>query len=474
MSRGDAAAIEVDDLGYTYPGRVRPTLCGVSLSLPAGSWTVVAGPTGSGKSTLLRALVGLIPHLSRGRMTGVVRLAGRDTRTLSTHELAQTAGFVLQSPDDQLCTTTVEAELAFGLENLNLPIDEIERRIADAAERFGLQEQLARPTPHLSGGMKQRLTLAAVTAMRPKILVCDEPLSRLDPPSAKRLLDDLRRLRDSGTTIVVAEHRLEAVVPWADRVVELRDGRIVDEQGAKERLTIDSRTQYRVPSTEPLLRVERLAYRYSPEAAAVWTDVSFEIRCGERIALFGPNGAGKSTLLAVSAGVLRPTDGHVMWPGTADRFPATLVPQRADLTLFNRTVADELAYGPRQLGLPADVVAARVNATAERLDLTQLLDEQPQALSQGQRVRTAVAAALTMSPRLLLLDEPTTGQDSAAMRAMLDVLSSAVGTSDGPEAVVFSTHDHETATRYADRVFRLTDGALTIESPQSDGTGGGP
>jgi energy-coupling factor transport system ATP-binding protein len=226
-----------------------------------------------------------------------------------------------------------------------------------------------------------------------------------------------------------------------------------------------------LPSSE-LLRVDRLAYRYSPAAAAVWSNLSFEIRRGERIALFGPNGAGKSTLLAALSGVFNPTEGRVVWQGESDRFPATLVPQRADLTLFNRTVADELAYGPRQLGLSADVTAARVKTTAERLGLAKLLDEQPQALSQGQRVRTAVAAALTMSSRLLLLDEPTTGQDSAAMRAMLEALSSTVGTSDGPEAVVFSTHDHEIATRYADRVFRLADGVLTVESPRSDEVGG--
>lgn len=461
----NGAAIEVAGLGYTFPGRDRPTIENISLTLPRGSWTVVAGPTGSGKSTLLRAIVGLVPHLSRGTMTGTVRLFGRSTRTMSPRDLAVTVGFVLQSPDDQICSTIVETELAFGLENIELPVDEIRRRIADVAARFGLADQLRRPTPFLSGGMKQRLTLAAISAMRPPVLVCDEPLSQLDGAAGRAFLEELKTLHAAGLTIVMAEHRLDEVRPFADQIVEMNEGRLLKELS----------TQYSVLSAkapisaigdqglEAVAMIENLSLQFAPDAPTVWSDVSFTLHRGERIALVGPNGAGKSTLLGALAGTLKPTSGTITWSGESPRFPATLVPQRVDLTLFNRSVFDELAYGPRQCGLDDVATDARVRSIARRLLLEPLLDEHPQALSQGQRVRTAIAAGLTTAPRLLLLDEPTTGQDAAAVTTVMEALAASVGTADGPETLVFSTHDLRTAARFADRMLVLSEGTLIAD-----------
>ncbi len=457
----DAAAIEIAGLGYTFPGRDAPTIRDVTLSLPRGSWTVVAGPTGSGKSTLLRAVVGLIPHLSRGAMTGAVRLFGRDTRALSPRQLASTVGFVLQSPDDQICTTLVETELAFGLENLELPVDEIGARIDDVARRFGLIDSLRRPTPFLSGGMKQRLTLAAISAMRPPILVCDEPLSQLDGAAGRAFLEELKTLHAAGLTIVMSEHRLDDVRPYADRVVEL--GTRNAERGTTNGLSAAPSSEFQVPSSEPVATIEGLTFRFSPNAPPVWSDVSFTLRRGERVALVGPNGAGKSTLLGALTGTLRPTGGEMKWRGEVDRLAATLVPQRVDLTLFNRSVYDELAYGPRQAGLDEAAIDTRVRTVAQRLLLESLLDEHPQGLSQGQRVRTAIAAGLATAPRLLLLDEPTTGQDAAAVATVMKAISASVGTPDGPEALLFSTHDLRTATRYAERILVLAEGTLVAD-----------
>jgi energy-coupling factor transporter ATP-binding protein EcfA2 len=474
--------VEVVDFGYTFPGRAEPSVCDVSFALAAGSWTVVAGPTGSGKSTLLRALAGLIPHTARGTMTGGVYWLGRDTRDWSISEAAGEVGLVLQSPDDQICTTTVEGELAFGLENLNLPVDEIRRRIEATAARFGLDALLRKPTTQLSAGWKQRLVLAAIEAMGPRILICDEPLSRLDPRAAETLLGELRRLRAAGMTIVTAEHRLEHLLPDADRVLVFDQGRLVDDLDPRDvaRTTTSLRSHGLVlPTTAvskeprpslaispppPVVAAQGLSFSY-PKGTPIWREVAFEIARGERIALLGPNGAGKSTLMAVLAGLLRPTAGRVEWGSRGDSKqnvpPSTvLVPQRAELTLVNRTVAEELAYGPRQSGLDPTEIAERVQATAERFALANLLAEPPHALSQGQRVRTAIAAAAATSPRLLMLDEPTTGQDGAMIGRMMDVLSECVGREDEPAALLFSTHDLATAVRYADRVFVVAEGKL--------------
>ncbi|MCE9607957.1 MAG: ATP-binding cassette domain-containing protein [Planctomycetia bacterium] len=499
-----ASAIEVDRLGYTFPGRDQPTLVDLSFSLPAGSWTVVAGRTGSGKSTLLRALAGLIPQYARGTMSGAVRWFGRDTRTLATADAARFVGLVLQSPDDQICTSTVEAELAFGLENLNLPVEEIRLRIAEIAEQFGLNPFRHVPTPYLSGGWKQRLVLAAIEAMRPRILICDEPLSRLDPRAASAFIAELRLLRAAGMTIVVAEHRLEELLPEADRLLLLEGGRLAADIDATDipRATAALRTvglvepeawtiaglkgnvsqsRRRPPTTiaqsdrlrtaktaETVLAVRGLTYRY-PSGEPVWSDVSFEISRGERIALVGPNGAGKSTLMNLLAGLLDPTGGRIDWNvNDKSTLPTVLVPQRAELTLVHRTVAEELAYGPRQIGLKPAVVAERVQLMANLFALEELLTETPQALSQGQRVRTAIAAALATSPRLLLLDEPTTGQDGPMIVRMMELLSRCVGTPGGPEALLFSTHDLATAVRYADRIFVLAEGKLLQTGTPAD------
>jgi energy-coupling factor transport system ATP-binding protein len=468
-----AAAVEIAGLSYAFPGRDRPTLVDVDLSLAEGTFTVVAGPTGSGKSTLLRAVAGLIPHLSRGRMAGSVRWFGCDSRGLGAAARAAHVGFVSQSPDDQLCTTTVGAELAFGLENLNLPADEISRRIHAVADRFRLAEHLDRPTVQLSGGMKQRLVLAAAMAMRPRVLVCDEPLSQLDPTAAGEFLDELDRLRQGGLTIVMAEHRLDDAARLADRIVFLECGRLA---GARDEASESPRRPARLASVgnsagrsgETFLRIEGLAFRFPNSQTSVWSDLSFDIRRGERIALVGPNGGGKSTLLSILAGLLRPTAGRLAWSSGSPRLPATLVPQRADLTLFERTVADELAYGPRQAGLAPAIVAERVDAVAPLFGLADLRSELPQALSQGQQVRTALAAAVATAPRLLLLDEPTTGQDGPTMRRMMAVVRASIGSPGGPEALVFSTHDLAIAAEFADRVLLVADGRLLADGSPAD------
>jgi len=498
----DAALVQ--RLTFTFVGRDQPSLIDVSCRLPQASWTLVTGRTGSGKSTFLRALAGLIPHHSTGVMRGSVRLFGQDTATARPAQLARQVGLVLQSPDEQLCATTVEAEVAFGLENLATPVAEIGPRIAECLERMGLAGFERRATRQLSGGQKQRLLLASILAMRPRMLLLDEPLSQLDPQAAAELLCELDGLRATGMAIVLAEHRLDDVLPLADRVLvfdggrlaedldprrvpELAEGfarhgletpeitrlalrlgllpeesvpqwaaRFVAEEGSVAPIAAES-----VGSSTPLLAVRDLTFRYPESPTTVWQDVSFVLAAGERVALVGANGSGKSTLLSLLAGLLSASSGNIEWdPGpirssTKPPPKSGLLFQNPDLMLFCRTVREELAFG--NAGQQA------IEPLAAELSLTDLLDEPPLALSQGQRLRVAVAAVLAQAPRLLLLDEPTTAQDRRQLSVMMELLSRAAREQRGIEGLLFSTHDVSMVAQHADRVLVLGEGKLLAD-----------
>ena len=512
-------AVAVEDLTFHFAGRSAPSLCDVSCTLQVGEYVLLAGQTGSGKSTLLRALAGLIPHYTSGDMQGRVLLHGEDTRHLSPAQRARLVGLVLQSPDDQICTTTVEAEVAFGLENLAVPPAEIAPRIAEALAWVGLQGMEGHPTRHLSGGQKQRLMLAAALAMRPQLLLLDEPLSQLDPQAAVELLDTLDQLRQRGLTLILAEHRLDDVLTRVDRLWVMDQGRFQADEPAADlaalapilhlhglelpdvahmahRLQLPltcspqvwlqswqaarpSSTNGHFPQPEPtklstpkgdkLLAVDGLGFVYPGSKHEVWRDVSFCLHTGERVALVGPNGGGKSTLLGVLSGLLNPTTGKLTWADLPEedgpsRMDHSLVLQNPDLMLFNTTVREELAFGLKQLGATRDEWEQRVLAVSEACGLADLLDEPPLALSQGQRLRVAVAATLALGQRLLLLDEPATAQDRRHLLALMDELTTPAR-SWGVECVLFSTHDLSMASAYADRVLVLSDHRLQAQLP---------
>ncbi len=480
-------AVVVAGLGYRFTARDEPSLADVSFSLPAGTIAVVAGRTGSGKSTLLRALAGLIPHHASGEMSGSVRLFDQDTRSLGTADLAATAGLVLQSPDDQLCTTTVESEIAFGLANLCLPAEEIERRIGSWLDRLGLASLRHQATQTLSGGQKQRLLLASILAMSPRLLLFDEPLAELDATGAAELLDLLDSLRREGFSIIVAEHHLDELLPRADRVLVLDQGRLSADctrsdptlphaldtaglivEGADVPFCAGPSNSEDGPCGTTIVRAGSLEMRFPRQVGPLWRRLDFQIRSGQRVAVIGPNGSGKSTLLHVLAGFTRPSAGRIKIESDgAGTVPVALVPQNPDLTLFSATVELELGYGPRQLGVAAAEVDERILAAAASLGLDALLAEPPLALSQGQRLRVALAAALTLRPRLLLLDEPTTGQDPREVQRLLSVIARAVDSGE-VGAVVFSTHDLRIASLFATRALLLADGQLLADGPAAE------
>ena len=494
------AAVQVEDFSFTYAGRGAPSLQGVSFSLPPGSWTVIAGGTGSGKSTLLRALAGLIPHHSAGIATGRVLLFDRDTRETSTANLARTVGLVLQSPQDQICTTQVQSEVAFGLENLATPVAQFEQRIDEALSTVALTEFRHRPTAELSGGQQQRVVLASVLALRPKILLLDEPFSQLDAESSRELLGELVRLQELGVTIVIAEHRLADVLPRADRVLLVDQGCLLFDGGPNSAempaafanadlempafsletgaaLPTNSRIHPREKisardDSPPVLSVCNLSFRYPnwPRERSTLRDLSFSLRPGERVGLVGANGSGKSTLLSLLAGLNIASSGEIkIAPSPTDQLPLGMVLQQADLMLFCRTVREELAFGPKQLRLTAAVVSERVQEAARLLDLEAFLEDAPQALSQGQRLRVAIAATLTLRPRVLLLDEPTTGLDRRQLDRVMQAIDPRTSSADHRQgAVIFSTHDLHAVRQWTDRVIVMERGEIIADGATQD------
>lgn len=472
-----AALVECHALCYTYRARTESALKDVTLALEHGSWTLVAGRSGGGKSTLLHAMAGLLNVADGAHRDGAVLIDGRDPQSLPAAERAALVGLVLQSADQQICTTTVEAEVAFGLENLALEASAIDARIDEALEFVGLRGERHRRVTELSGGQRQRLVLAAVLAMRPKVLLLDEPLSQLDPAASQQFLATLDRLRAGGPTLVVVEHR---VAPWLERVVRtlLVDHCEIVERGIAGASMNDLENRHDAPAPPTSERsASRPSPRHPPLAIAQLTDISFtydrhqpptinqlcvKIHPNERIALLGANGSGKSTLLALLSGILQPQAGAITF-APSDLPVVALVPQNPDNLLFRRTVRDELAFAPLCAKCPPEEIAARVADAALRFHLEEHLDRASILLSQGERLRVALAATYTLHARLLVLDEPTTGQDPWHEAELMDALGDAVERGGPPEALLFSTHDLLVAERYADRALVLDGGRLVAD-----------
>lgn len=404
----------------------------LDLRVGPGERVLLAGASGSGKSTVLRLAAGLLQRHGWGTASGTVE-GGR-------------VALVAQDPADQLVCGTVADEVAFGPECAGWEAGRVEGRIRAVLDAVGLAGMADRDPRALSTGEQQRLVVGAATAALAPTLLLDEPLAHLDPDGAAALLDRLRDLAEGGVAVLLAEHRLEVVRPWCTRMVVLGGGRIVYDGPPVEVAALadpEEVAPVAVPG-EPVLAVRGLSHAWG--GRRVLDGVDLALRAGERVALLGANGAGKSTLLGRLSGRI---GGRAAADGVLE------VPQDPDLTLFCATVRDELAYGPADRRMPADEVRRRVAEVTAALGLGALLDRSPHALSRGERLRVAVGAALTCRPAVLLLDEPTAGQDRPAVHAMLRALAAAT---DG--AVLFATHDRALARRHATRTLTLSGGRL--------------
>ncbi|MDL1970328.1 MAG: energy-coupling factor transporter ATPase [Candidatus Desulfofervidaceae bacterium] len=463
--------MQIEELSFTYAGKDRPALAGINLSIKEGEFLLITGPTGCGKSTLLKTLNGLIPAEVTGNLEGKVQIRGVPVTDLNHHDRCSTIGLIFQNPDDQLFTTKVEEEVGFGLENLNLSQTEMERRITAALCQVGLEDFRHGSTFNLSGGEKQRLAIASVLAMQPAVLALDEPLAQLDLIGVKQVLEVLLSLKKRGVTVILVEHRLPWVVPYATHVVVMNQGKVLF-NGSPQALSPDLLQELGLKPKAPprfsdletlkmsltpvrsfsrqdwILKAEGLSY------LSLLKDISFCLFPGEIVAIVGPNGAGKSTLLHLLAGLLSPTQGRIL----SDK-SAGLVLQNPDLMLFSKTVWEEVAFGLKSRKIPPGQIAQRVEAILRVLNLMVLKDDAPQALSRGQRLRVAVASVLALNPDILLLDEPTSGQDAGEIERLMHYLKTL--TLQG-RTVAFVTHDLDVAFKWADRIFFMEQGQIVF------------
>lgn len=525
-------ALSLDRVSFTYADTDTPALQNVSLQAGAGELLVLVGASGAGKSTLVKCLNRVIPAFQVGALTGEVRVFGRLLLHEKVGELAGTVGMVFQDFEAQLFSTTVRDEIIFGMEQLGIAPSEMQQRLDEALSLVGLSGFESRDPTTLSGGQKQRLAIAALLALRPRILVLDEPTTDLDPQGRQEIFSLLGRMRGAGHTLILVEHDLSAAVD-ADHVVLLANGRVIAadrperllpqvdllsrsgvrprdldrlchhfgvrtffqdlEKAAvflREHLFSSGKQEggeggsFEVHNTEetpqrgwqpsqepplPFLQLQAVSLVYPGNAPAVH-DVSLSIQEGEFIALLGQNGSGKTTLAKMISGLLSPSSGQVFLRGQElQRLPLHLLAQEVsyvfqnpDHQLFADTVEDEVAFGPRNLGFDSAAVEARVHEALEAVGLSTLRKQDPFLLGRGERQRLAVASLLALRPRLLILDEPTTGLDYPEQQRMMQLLRRLH--SDG-RTIMIITHAPWVAAEYAERALLMTQGQLVWDGP---------
>ena len=437
--------IEISRLRVQYPERDLPAIADLSEQVQPGETIVIAGPSGSGKSTVCRVLSGFIPGLIPATVSGEVQFAGRSVWETGQEVLAASIGLVQQDPDSQICTLNVWQEIAFGPENLGLPREEIRQRVETAIRAVGAENLVDRNTTTLSGGEKQRVALASILAMRPRVLLLDEPTANLDPAGARDLFELIRRMAaDEGTSLVIVEHRLRPLLILQPRLVVMDRGQVVERRTHREHLDLGAlglrgtwQAQPRpVQTGAPLLQLRNLTFEYG---SPLLRDVSIDLPAGQILGIIGPNGGGKTTLLRLIAGLEEPRSGTI---GRSQETRIGFVFQHPHHQIFERTVRSEILLdGP----LSEDRLIERLRE-ARLLGLDQAA---PLSLSLGEQRRLTLVTALSRDPDLLLLDEPFIGQDR---RNVIWILSRMEEIRAAGGGLIVVSHDTELLSTIADRL----------------------
>jgi energy-coupling factor transporter ATP-binding protein EcfA2 len=514
--------LSIRNLSFTYEDASKPSLTNVNFDVPEGEFLLVTGATGSGKTSLCACINGLIPHSIRGAYAGTVAIDNKKIVDIPESEVSTKVGTVFQDPDSQILTTTVEEEVAFGPENLGVPTDDLRKRVDYALGVVGLQEMRDRSPHTLSGGQKQRLAIASALSMLPDILVLDEPTAQLDPKGTEEVFRTAKFLNtDQGKTVVMVEHKLDDLLPFADRVIVLDEGKIradgrPDEVFSNKEIVRDKRirvpqlislfdsvpmlTNRKPPLTvsdavtllkdlraqssntsraaaEPVgfhngdstgnaIEVSDLTFRY-PSGVTALSGINLKISRGECVAIIGENGSGKTTLVKHFNGLLRPTSGTVKIYGenigkTSVAKIASRVGyafQNPDHQIFLDYVYDEVAFGPRNLKSANDVDGV-VKKCIEAVGLEGREKDFTFTLGLSERRRLAIAAVLAMEPSILILDEPTAGLDQEETDSVMEV---AKRVHDQGKTVIIISHDMTTVLEYAERTIVLCRGQVLLD-----------
>lgn len=522
----DEQVIVFSDFTFQYRAQAEPTLRNISLTVRKGEKVLIAGPSGSGKSTLAHCINGLVPHFYAGTMQGSARIMGEELGEASLFKLSSRVGTVLQDPDGQFVGMTVAEDIAFKLENDGVPQHEMKQRVAAAARSVGMEGLLGASPHELSGGQKQRTTLAGVLVSEVDVLLFDEPLANLDPQAGKQTIELIDRIhRETGKTIIIVEHRLEDVLHRSvDRIVLIEEGRIAADASPDELLCAGllkragireplywTALQYAGCSVTPdmkpaslrdlridewaaplaawykreepvsweeeerpaVLELEGIDFAYERGESPVLQRVSLRVGRGELVSVVGRNGAGKSTLSKLVCGFYKPTAGRILYKGqdlAGDSIKERserigFVMQNPNHMISKTMLYDEVALGLVLRGLDETAIRERVHDTLRVCGLYEMRNWPISALSFGQKKRVTIASILVLQPEVLILDEPTAGQDYRHYNEMMEFLLMLTGQG---TSIVVITHDMHLMLEYADRAIVLSDGEVIAEGSPAD------
>lgn len=488
----------VKDLTFQYHTRSTPAIQNVNLTLEPGQIMLLAGSSGCGKTTLMRCINGLIPHSYNGEMRGDVLIHGQSVHGMGLSQISTHIGTLLQDPERQILGTYVLNEVCFGLESQGMSRKEMLPRAYKALERLHILHLKDKETFFTSGGEKQKVALAGVLAMEPDILLLDEPLASLDPASAHEAMLAFRELADEGLSIMIVEHRVEDVLAiHPEKVLYMDEGKIIyngDSNGLMDAVdysriklpapVIARRAKSHPaphfqptipavdPQSQPLVSFQDVRFQYKEGSPEVLHGINLDIRAGEVIAILGHNGCGKTTTVKHALGLLKPTSGKVLLEGVDSKKSTVAtaaktigyVFQSPSQMLFAASVREELAYGPKNLGFNPEQVEENVNWAIETVHLEEELPTPPLALSFGQQKRVSIASVLSMRSRVLMMDEPTAGQDYWNYQSFMSTILQTPGF----DAIVFITHDLDLALIFANRVVVLYGGEIVADGHPQD------
>lgn len=527
MSSSDTYDIIFKDVTWKYSGSEKAAIRNINLRLKKGEIVVITGPSGAGKTTLCRCINGLIPHFFRGELQGDITVAGLNLRKYDIPIMASKVGLCFDNPSHQLFCSTVVEEIAFGPENYCVPVKEIRARVQHALEFCRLEGYEDKSPYSLSGGEQQSCAIAAISAMEPEVLVLDEPTSNLDPYGTELVIDRINNLvRSKRRTMIIVEHKLEHVLPFADRMVVMSEGEIVAEGPPTEvlrEIDLISGLQLQVPHATQLayrlgrgsipitqqdgvkflseyltqrelnkgliqsrmnelksrekrsefLSSQNIAvscqdvwYQY-PDGTVALKGASLNIYPGEFVGFIGRNGSGKTTLAKLVNGLYNPSRGKVYVYGidTSTQEVGALSKivgysfQNPDDQIFSRTVREEFEFGPKNLKLPMEEIEKRVELVAKDLEIYDFLDQNPFSLSQGLRQRVAFGSVLTMDPKILIVDEPTTGQDYMRAKTIMEI---AKRQNQKGITIIIISHNMDLIAEYCTRIFALKEGQIFL------------
>ncbi|MEA4811333.1 MAG: energy-coupling factor transporter ATPase [Anaerolineaceae bacterium] len=531
--------ISVRDLSFIYPRATKKALDEVNFELNPGEFVLLCGSSGSGKTTLAKCLNGIIPHLSVGDMYGNVNVDGLNTAEVEIHDLSSHIGMVFQNPEDQIFSIRVSDEVALGVECQGYVHDEIVKRVDYAMEKLRIRDIKNRLTFSLSGGQKQKVSIASNLAILPNIIILDDPTTDLDPISKQEVMDILQELKNEilldvpdsdqkqKMTFFVIEHDLTDLMEFVDRVIVMHEGKIVlngepgqifyenyeyldkigvripdhiriakyvmdqgiDSNGVKYPVKMKdilaflhsalksgkvkfpemTYRDYRIKTQEKVAEVKNLSFKYPSSKGMILKDINFDIYKGEFLAIIGHNGSGKTTIMKNLLGILHPSSGDVVINGhnTRDTEISKLILdigyvfQNPDNQLFCNTVREEIEFGLKNNHFEAEKIKELTDRAISIVGLEEKQGDHPFSLSRGERQRLAVATMLVSNPKIILLDEPTTGLDERDLMGILELMEELIEFHNG--TLIMVTHDMEVVSEYATRVLVVEGGQIVMD-----------